>query len=86
MPDKAAAARIIVRDWNAGKVPFFTLPPHEAPKADAEVLRMYSEEFDLEKAFKENESAVIEGGSARQSGTMLQMQATPMSMDDDVEW
>eukprot|EP00949_MAST-11_sp_MAST-11-sp1_P004403 g4403.t1 len=86
VPDKAAAARIIVRDWNAGKVPFFTLPPHEAPKADAEVLRMYSEEFDLEKAFKENESAVIEGGSARQSGTMLQMQATPMSMDDDVEW
>ncbi len=27
IPDRIAAGRIVLKDWNAGRIPFFTLPP-----------------------------------------------------------
>jgi nuclear GTP-binding protein len=36
IPDKEAAARAVLQDWNSGKIPFFVLPPEdEAPSAGA---------------------------------------------------
>ena len=58
VPDKERAARNLVQDWNTGKIPFFTLPPEEAPKSDAVVLAQYSKEFNLDEVFA-NEVKVI---------------------------
>ena len=62
VPDRARAARILVRDWNTGKVPFYTLPPATEKKADATILARYSAEFQLEEVFAANDSAVVAGG------------------------
>ncbi len=40
-PDAAAAARIVLQDWNDGRIPYYTTPP-ERPKTgleDAQVGR-----------------------------------------------
>ena len=60
IPDKARAARQLLRDWNSGKVPFYTLPTKsqldEASGKDeariekdgASIKATYSQEFDLD--------------------------------------
>jgi len=57
VPDKVAAARAVLRDWNSGKIPYFTPPPKDgaAPDvaADAVVVAKFGKEFDLSKFDKE---------------------------------
>lgn len=53
IPDKVAAARSVLKDWNNGKIPFYSEPPKidscvEKSK-DAVVVNKFSEEFDLSK-------------------------------------
>ena len=47
--DSLAAARIVLGDWNAGRIPFFTLPPARpnAEHASAEVVASFSADFDV---------------------------------------
>ena len=51
MPDKAAAARQVLRDWTAGRVPYFSAPPaddaHLQPFAGAAaVVASFGAAFD----------------------------------------
>lgn len=52
VPDKVAAARAVLKDWNQGKIPYFTVPPKvlEPEKAtDAVIVSSFGAEFDLAK-------------------------------------
>jgi nuclear GTP-binding protein len=51
IPDKVAAARAVLRDWNQGKIPYYTPPPKTALRAndDAVVVSQFGEEFDVSK-------------------------------------
>ena len=60
IPDKERAARNLVQDWNTGKIPFYTLPPKEAPKQNAVILEQYSKEFNLEEVYPEQMKALKE--------------------------
>mmetsp|Transcript_16355 Transcript_16355/g.53441 ORF Transcript_16355/g.53441 Transcript_16355/m.53441 type:complete len:641 (+) Transcript_16355:25-1947(+) len=63
VPDTVAAARVVLQEWNSGRIPFYTLPPdrgnreHEA----AEVVTDWGREFDAERVFAAESSAVIAG-------------------------
>ncbi|GIL76977.1 hypothetical protein Vretimale_8576 [Volvox reticuliferus] len=60
-PDAAAAARIVLQDWNDGRIPYYTTPP-ERPKTgleEAQVLAAYSAEFNADEVFASERSAVI---------------------------
>ncbi|KAJ0397300.1 hypothetical protein P43SY_004019 [Pythium insidiosum] len=49
VPDRHAAARIILQDWNRGKIPFFTPPPDQKHTIlDSQVLTSFSDEFDVD--------------------------------------
>ena len=64
IPDLKAAARVVLTDWNNGRIPYFTSPPaREANKeyASAEIVGNWSEEFDADKVFANEQSAVIAG-------------------------
>lgn len=64
IPDLKAAARVVLTDWNNGRIPYFTSPPaREANKehATAEIVGNWSEEFNAEKVFANEQSAVIAG-------------------------
>jgi nuclear GTP-binding protein len=55
LPNKTLAARTVLRDWNSGKVPFYTPPPsseemddHKAGMQDSvQVVAKFGEEFDV---------------------------------------
>lgn len=49
--DVEAAARVVLQDWNSGKIPFYTLPPKGPTRAhiSASVVEKWSEEFDVEQ-------------------------------------
>lgn len=52
IPDKGAAARAVLRDWNSGKIPYYTVPPKstpEMPSGGAVVVTKFAKEFDLSK-------------------------------------
>jgi hypothetical protein len=58
IPDKVMAARGVLRDWNSGKIPFYTRPPTEeeyrAQSAiildnDAKIVTGFGEHFDVTK-------------------------------------
>jgi len=57
IPDKIMAARTIIRDWNSGKIPFYTKPPTmkeendttRIPQSDAKIVSGFADEFDLSK-------------------------------------
>lgn len=48
--DVEAAAKVVLRDWNSGKIPFYTLPPKGPVKAhlSAQIVQQWGEEFSLE--------------------------------------
>lgn len=63
IPDKKAAARAVLRDWNSGKIPYYTVPP-SAPESenssitnnrnnDAIIVNAFGPEFDLSKYDKD---------------------------------
>jgi len=60
-PNKDAAARSVLQDWNAGKVPFFTTPPEdEVAEAEADSARIvsgWSAEFDLDTLMADADAA-----------------------------
>jgi|Transcript_217 nuclear GTP-binding protein len=64
IPDMKQAARVVLTDWNNGRIPYFTAPPERTKNkeyASAEVVVNWSEEFDADKVFADEASAVIAG-------------------------
>ena len=52
VPDKVAAARTVLKDWNNGKIPFYTVPPISLKpdvSNDAVVVSRFGKEFDFSK-------------------------------------
>ena len=54
IPDKVGAARAVLKDWNQGKIPYFTAPPKDLGKVDkqegsAVIVKNFGKEFDLSK-------------------------------------
>lgn len=50
--DIEAAARMVLGDWNGGKIPFYTLPPKGPQEAQlsASVVNEWGEEFDIKQS------------------------------------
>lgn len=55
VPDKVSAARTVIRDWNGGKIPYYTMPPEttalegEDKNEGAVVVSSFADELDLQK-------------------------------------
>lgn len=53
IPDKVGAARSVLKDWNHGKIPYYTVPPADAEpevsKGGAVIVSSFGAEFDLSK-------------------------------------
>jgi len=53
IPDKIGAARSVLKDWNNGKIPYYTVPPADAEpeiqKGGATVVSNFGAAFDLSK-------------------------------------
>ena len=50
IPDREKAARILLGDWNSGKIKYFTHPPEQAEtNIAAEIVSQFAAEFSLDK-------------------------------------
>ncbi|RLN26088.1 hypothetical protein BBO99_00000501 [Phytophthora kernoviae] len=48
IPDRGAAARIVLQDWNRGKLPYFTPPPDQSVEVlDTQLVMSFGEEFNV---------------------------------------
>ncbi|KAF8709808.1 hypothetical protein HU200_029520 [Digitaria exilis] len=60
--DVEAAARIVLHDWNEGKIPYYTLPPRRdaGEDSDAVIISEGGKEFNVDEIYKA-ESSYISG-------------------------
>ncbi|KAK9814574.1 hypothetical protein WJX72_008095 [[Myrmecia] bisecta] len=61
--DVAAAARIVLQDWNDGRIAYYTLPPVRENEAEGEaaVVGSWGQEFNADEVFSNERSTVIAG-------------------------
>lgn len=85
--DSPAAARIVLHDWNEGKIPYFTTPPVREVSEHAEfgtIVSDWGKEFDVEAVFQNEASAVIAGLPSIADSSHVQMSSSaPLNMDVD---
>ena len=65
-----AAAKIVLQDWNDGKIPYFTTPPkrNSEIKGSAAVMPGWSGEFDLAVVMENEKVQVIDALEAENEG------------------
>jgi len=47
IPNLDDAARVVLKDWNSGKIPFYTLPPQVDDVAESSIVSGFAESFDI---------------------------------------
>lgn len=61
VPQLLDAAKVVLRDWNEGRIPYYTAPPEDAPASSAsstEIVAGFSKEFDIEALLKQADTEV----------------------------
>uniref|UniRef100_K3WUT8 CP-type G domain-containing protein n=1 Tax=Globisporangium ultimum (strain ATCC 200006 / CBS 805.95 / DAOM BR144) TaxID=431595 RepID=K3WUT8_GLOUD len=85
IPDRHAAARIILQDWNRGKIPFFTPPPDQKLNIlDSQIVSSFADEFDLDKVLNPT-SIFIAEEAAKDSQPQAQPMGAPIGPQCSVE-
>ena len=93
VPDIVAAARMILNDWNSGKIPYYTVPPERTEHLldDAKIMQTWGPEFDLGEAIKSEKSLVIDALEEKKLTGLQKIDAGAMvkspilnAEDDDV--
>lgn len=61
-PDIVAAARVVLRDWNRSKIPFFTEPPkvHASDTGETAIVSQFAPAFDLGALYAADSEAFME--------------------------
>ncbi|KAM7272262.1 hypothetical protein ACFE04_026925 [Oxalis oulophora] len=74
--DVDAAARIVLRDWNEGKIPYYTMPPkrNQEEPSEARIVSELGKEFNIDEVYN-NESLFI--GSIKPASDMLPIEVPP---------
>ena len=79
MPDKIMAARMVLRDWNKGKIPYYSVPPPSKSDAasgqDGSVTRVseFGKEFDLNDIMAAHDKELMEGLDERDEMDFVQV-------------
>lgn len=58
--DVEAAARIILHDWNEGKIPYYSLPPvrNQGEPSEAKIVSEFAKEFNIDEVYKSESSFI----------------------------
>jgi len=82
IPDYKATARIILQDWNSGKIPFYTIPPERTGvHVGASIVSTWGDVFNINDVISQEKSSVI---STLQSGNgRVFMELAPGKNEDE---
>ena len=94
IPDKTMAARLVLKDWNKGKIPYYSVPPNDNSSdvdmtgagassggSDAKIVSKFSEEFDTNKIMEEHDKELMEGLQDVDEMDFVQMNSTVQATD-----
>lgn len=71
VPNKTAAARSVLEDWNSGKIRYYTEPPEEGDsQVSAEIVSQIAKEFDIE-SFASEEKMMLDGVAAEAAKSVI---------------
>ncbi|CAJ2673594.1 guanine nucleotide-binding protein-like NSN1 isoform X2 [Trifolium pratense] len=58
--DIDSAARIVLHDWNEGKIPYYTMPPvrDQAEPSEAKIVSEFSKEFNIDEVYNSETSFI----------------------------
>ncbi|KAM7264766.1 hypothetical protein ACFE04_002449 [Oxalis oulophora] len=74
--DVDAAARIVLHDWNEGKIPYYTIPPirNQGECSEARIVTQLSKEFNIDEVYNSETSFI---GSLKSVDDFLPEEAPP---------
>lgn len=83
VPDILAAAKIVLQDWNNGKISFYTHPPERKSTEhdSAQVMQYFGAAFDL-KALEEEEKDDLDGLLSAMDSALVLGPGKPTDMED----
>jgi len=91
VPDREKAARIVLGDWNTGKIKYYTHPPEQVEaNLQAEIVAQFTQEFNLDQfdQLEEMETLpVVRPSEAVQvtPGSIVESAATGLEKEDEKE-
>merc|ERR1711936_1115330 len=91
IPNHDMAARIVLNDWNSGKIKYFTLPPETETKethVSAEVVSAFAKEFSLENLDKMDQDDLSDLPAVQPSDTIAVGSSgmiETISQEEDIE-
>ncbi|RHZ47322.1 hypothetical protein Glove_585g11 [Diversispora epigaea] len=62
IPCVESAAKIVLQDWNSGKIPYYTTPPAINKILNSEIVTSWGKEFNLDEVCNETEDKVFLDG------------------------
>ncbi|OIV89016.1 hypothetical protein TanjilG_07640 [Lupinus angustifolius] len=82
--DVEAAARIILHDWNEGKIPYYTMPPvrNQGEPSEAKIVSEFTKEFNIDEVYN-GESSFL--GSLKSSDDFNPVEipsSSPLNLDE----
>ncbi|XP_028805153.1 LOW QUALITY PROTEIN: guanine nucleotide-binding protein-like NSN1 [Neltuma alba] len=90
--DVEAAARIILHDWNEGKIPYYSLPPvrNQGRPSETKIVSEFAKEFDVDEVYKSESSFIGSLKSADDFNPVEVPSCHPLNFDqsmleDDVQ-
>ncbi|ONK70770.1 uncharacterized protein A4U43_C04F1350 [Asparagus officinalis] len=83
--DVEAAARIVLHDWNEGKIPYYTLPPtRDAVNLETTILSEFTKEFDIDEVYKTESSFIGSLASAEDFRHVEVPPGSPLNFDEQM--
>jgi nuclear GTP-binding protein len=89
IPDKIMAARMVLKDWNKGKIPYYSVPPTDSGMTldgsgcDAKIVSKFSEEFDINKILAAHDAELMEGLEEKDEMDFVQVNSVSVNEGKD---
>ena len=86
--DTAAAARMVLQDWNNGKIPYYTVPPKstgDVMNADTAIVSQWSDEFKLDDAVMSKEAQDLAQVRTKEDLNMRMVTVNSIQVDADLD-
>ena len=85
VPDKVMAARLVIKDWNRGKIPYYSVPPtttttnmktSATDDENAKIVTSFADEFDVNKILEAHDKELMAGLDDVDEMDFVRMEAT----------
>jgi nuclear GTP-binding protein len=84
IPDLEATARIVLMDWNAGRIPYYTVPPaRQSHEVASSVVETWSKEFALSSVVQVEDEVLNEIKTKNEMGKLLKVDGMSVDVDFD---